>query len=709
MRRHVLARRLILHTALFSAALAIITSAVQLAWEYRRDVHAIERMFASVERGHLPSVVESAWLIDREQLQILVGGIRQLPDLDYAEVRIGEERIAASGQIVGSGIERRWPLVRRYRDREVGIGELAVRASLTGPRAASIERVAVVTLLNAAGIAIIAVFLFLLMRTTVTRHLEEIADYVGGADPRHLEPSLALQRAAPPEADELDGLVDALNRLASDVRGAHDQLRLSATVFEQAVEGIVICDAQARIVAVNRRFCETTGYAEAEALGQTPRLLQSGRQDAAFYAAMWRQLSEQGSWSGELWNRRKDGSEYPEYLSISAVRNGDGALTNYIGMYYDLSERYAAQRALQESEGNLRLVMDHVPAMITYYDGDLRYRFANRRFQEVFGMSDQALYGLSLREFLGNEEFGHVERHFLAALAGRPAMFEEARRIASGEMRHFRVYIVPRTEAQERVRGCYALSIDVTSETQSREEMERLVAERTASLAAANRELEAFSYTVSHDLRSPLRHIAGFLGMLGEVRAVAADARAAELIARAGTAARRLGEMIDQLLTFARLGRQPLHPVRVDLRTMVEALREQASSALGARRVEWRIGALPVVRADPTLLRFALQNLIDNAVKYSRGRDPARIEVSAEATAGRVTLCVRDNGAGFDMQYAGKLFGVFERLHSSADFPGTGIGLAHVKRIAERHGGTVRAEAEPGRGAAFYLTLPGPA
>lgn len=704
--RHRLAQRLILYTVVFSAALALALSTVQVIWEYRRDLSEIERRFASVEQSYLPSVAESAWLLDREQLRILVEGIQRLPDFGYAAVTVGSEAVAASGERTGAGLERRWPLLRRYRDRDVPVGELTVQAKLVGPRATDIDRIAIVVLLNLLGIASVAAFLFLLVRSLITRHLERIAEYVATSDPERLAPSLALERPANPAPDELDRLVGALNTTAAQVRASQDQKRLAATVFAHAAEGIVIADAQSRIVAVNRHFTETTGYTPEEAIGQTPRLLTSGRHGKAFYEEMWRQIRDHGVWSGELWNRRKDGSLYPEWLSISEVRDTAGAVTHYIGMYYDLSERFAAEQALRESEAQLRLVTEHVPAIISYLDHDLRYRFINKRFKEVFGHAPSDIRGYHLSEVVGEADYGLIEGHFHQALEGRPVTYQRAQRTASGELRHFCVYLVPHVAAEGQVLGCYAMTIDVSAEVQYRDELERKIAERTASLETANRELEAFSYTVSHDLRAPLRHIAGFLGMLGELASVRENAEAERLAARAETAAKRLGRMVDELLRFAQLGRQHLRPETVDLQALVAALRDELCAGSGNRRVEWNIGTLPAVRADTTLVRLALQNLLDNALKYTRLRDPAKIEVSAVTEADAVTLCVRDNGAGFDMKYAGKLFGTFVRMHGETEFPGTGIGLAHVKRIIERHGGSVRAEAAPDHGAAFFVTLP---
>ena len=370
------------------------------------------------------------------------------------------------------------------------------------------------------------------------------------------------------------------------------------------------------------------------------------------------------------------------------------------------TNRTQAEEALRMSEAQLRLITDQVPAIIAYLDRDLRYRFVNRRWLEAFGPTTGNVVGRHLREIHSEEDCRLIEGHFREALAGQTVSYQRTQTWAGGEVRHYRVHLVPHADDDGQVLGCYGMALDISAEVEQRDKLEREVTERTASLAAANRELESFSYTVSHDLRAPLRHVASFVGMLGKLPAVRADAEAVQLVARAEGAAARLWRMTEELLRFAQLGRQHLRPETIDLQPFVAALREELSTELGARRVEWTVGELPAVRADRMLLRLALQNLLDNALKYTGGRDPAQIEVSATQDADTVTLCVRDNGAGFDMQYAGKLFGTFARMHNEAQFPGTGVGLAHVKRIVERHGGTVWAEAAPDRGAAFFVRLP---
>jgi light-regulated signal transduction histidine kinase (bacteriophytochrome) len=267
-----------------------------------------------------------------------------------------------------------------------------------------------------------------------------------------------------------------------------------------------------------------------------------------------------------------------------------------------------------------------------------------------------------------------------------------------------------RTDALEAANA--ELEREVAERARAEEEVLRLnvgledrVRERTAQLEAANRELEAFTLSVSHDLRAPLRHIDGYAHMLKE-DAANLDDEMRRYLDNIGESARRMGALIDDLLAFSRLGRNPISRVAVDMNAVAaRALREAEGGAPASARVS--LGELPPAFADPLLLHQVWVNLLSNALKYSATRgDEARVDVSGE-TDGRVSrYTVRDNGVGFDMKYADKLFGVFQRLHSQDEFEGTGVGLAIVQRIVHRHGGRVWAHAEPGRGAAFTVELP---
>lgn len=225
-------------------------------------------------------------------------------------------------------------------------------------------------------------------------------------------------------------------------------------------------------------------------------------------------------------------------------------------------------------------------------------------------------------------------------------------------------------------------------------------------LEMANKELEAFSYSVSHDLRAPLRQINGFSAMLEKKLGERLEGTELRYLTNITQAGRQMGQLIDDLLEFSRMGRAEIRQTFVDLNQMVQTIIAELEPEMKDRRVEWEIATLPSVQADPALLKQVYVNLLSNAVKYTRHKDPARITVGWEDRSDERVFFVRDNGAGFDMQYAAKLFGVFQRLHRAEEFEGTGIGLANVRRIVSRHGGRTWAEAVLGEGATLYFSLP---
>jgi signal transduction histidine kinase len=237
-------------------------------------------------------------------------------------------------------------------------------------------------------------------------------------------------------------------------------------------------------------------------------------------------------------------------------------------------------------------------------------------------------------------------------------------------------------------------------------ELEHRVAERTAQLVAANTELEAFSYSVSHDLRAPLRHIEGYVGMLRRATEGILPENASRYLNTISSASVEMGQLIDDLLAFSRMSAEEMHEAPVELGTVIEEVLRGLHLATRDRRIEWKIESLPRVIGDFAMLRQVFANLIDNAIKYTKGRELAEIEIGvAGVEDGRRIFFVRDNGAGFDMRYAHKLFGVFHRLHNAEEFEGTGIGLATTRRIVERHGGRTWAEGIVDQGATFYFTL----
>jgi light-regulated signal transduction histidine kinase (bacteriophytochrome) len=232
------------------------------------------------------------------------------------------------------------------------------------------------------------------------------------------------------------------------------------------------------------------------------------------------------------------------------------------------------------------------------------------------------------------------------------------------------------------------------------------VAERTSELQALNSELEAFSYSVSHDLRAPVRHMQGFAKLLLKNPKIQEDPAMQRQLDTIVGSAKQMGMLIDDLLGFSRMGRQSLTMGKVDSTKTVNAVIAEITASEPEREIDWVIDSLPEVRGDAALLRQVWTNLISNAVKYSRERKPAIISIFARDEATETIFAVRDNGAGFDMAYADKLFGVFQRLHNADEFEGTGIGLATVRRIVSRHEGRTWAESKVGEGATFYFSIP---
>jgi two-component system sensor histidine kinase/response regulator len=235
--------------------------------------------------------------------------------------------------------------------------------------------------------------------------------------------------------------------------------------------------------------------------------------------------------------------------------------------------------------------------------------------------------------------------------------------------------------------------------------LERNVRERTSELEAANKELDAFAYSVSHDLRAPLRAVNGFASILLREHGAEMSAQVRELVDDISAAGRRMEQLIEDLLRFSRLGRQPVSRMPVQLSTLIEDVLRELEPQHHDRRIDLRVGDLPEVVGDPSLLRQVFANLLSNAFKFTRGRDAATIEVGCKEVDGDRVFFVRDNGVGFDMRYASKLFGVFQRFHTQEQFPGTGVGLSLVQRIIQRHGGRIWAEAEVDKGAIFRFTL----
>lgn len=376
---------------------------------------------------------------------------------------------------------------------------------------------------------------------------------------------------------------------------------------------------------------------------------------------------------------------------------------------WDLHERRAIEAALRASEAQLRAMVENVPDYVAVIDRDGVIRFLNHATP---GTRAAAAIGRRFESFAPPENRRLLREAFARCLAGGGVQtLEVHRRAPRGAPVWYAARMVPMLQDGAAI-SVLLIATDVTAQ-RDREatllrfnaELEERVADRTAELQASLRELEAFSYSVSHDLRAPLRAIDGFSKALVEDHAAALGAEGMHYLQRVRLAAQRMGQLIDDLLRLARAMRSELSVGVVPLGSMAREIAADLRREQPEREVEFRIDERATAQGDPVLLRAALTNLLANAWKFTRQRARATIEFASEYRADGRVFVVRDDGVGFDMTYAAKLFRPFERLHAT-DFEGSGIGLAIVQRIVSRHGGWIWAEGAVGRGAAFYFTLP---
>ena len=393
-----------------------------------------------------------------------------------------------------------------------------------------------------------------------------------------------------------------------------------------------------------------------------------------------------------------------QVIALGGVSAGALVAATSFLFYRESHHRQRAETELRRREALYRSIFSQFPnGAVLLFDRDLRYRLAEGRGLAEVGLSKAGLEGRTIWEALPAETCAAIEPAYRDALAGQATSFE----VPFGG-RHYAVHVSPLVAGGEAMG--MVVTLDISERKRAEDEVRRLNAElyqRIVEATSANQELEAFSYSVSHDLRAPIRHINGFVDMLQRRAAGALDETAQRHLQTIARASRHMGQLIDDLLAFSRMGRGELARGRVSLGSLTRDAIENLRPELDGRSVEWKVDDLPDVTGDPAMLRIVLSNLLSNAVKYTRPQPRAVIQVGqAAGPPDEIVLFVKDNGVGFEMKYADKLFGVFQRLHRSDQFEGTGIGLATVRRIVHRHGGRTWADATVDGGATFYVALP---
>jgi PAS domain S-box-containing protein len=467
-------------------------------------------------------------------------------------------------------------------------------------------------------------------------------------------------------------------------------------------------------------------YSREELIGQDHRIINSGHHPTEFIRDLWMTIGKGKVWKGEIKNKAKDGSFYWVDTTIVPFLNEGSKPRKYVAIRSDITDRKTAEEALRKSEVQLQTILENLGegVAVSNLSGQLLHFNRAALDQHGFASLDECRRRLT----------DYAETFELAGMDGKVWPVDQwplARVLRGEKLRNLEVRI-RRFQTDWRRIFSYGGTLvhsadgqplmavvtinDITERKRATEEIRQLnteleqrVVERTAQLEAANQELKAFSYSVSHDLRAPLRHVMGFVELLQKDAGPSLSEKSRRHLTTISQAGKRMGDLIDDLLAFAQVGRSEMQKTELDLDQLVRKTLGDFRAETQARNIVWNIHPLPPVRADRALLRMVLVNLISNAVKFTGARAEARIEIGCAANGNSETVIyIRDNGAGFDPKYTGKLFGVFQRLHSQAEFEGTGIGLANVQRIIHRHGGRTWAEGVVDGGATFYFSIPKP-
>ena len=407
-----------------------------------------------------------------------------------------------------------------------------------------------------------------------------------------------------------------------------------------------------------------------------------------------------------------DGCDYE--IHDFPFTDSDGT-TLILEMGLDVTERKRAERELQKASLYSRSLLEASLDPLVTISREGKITDVNAATEKVTGMGRERLSGSDFCSYFTRpaEARKGYERVFAeGSVCGYPLAVQHA----SGALTHVLYNATVFKNERGEIEEIFAAARDITDRVlaeqevrQLNQELEARVAARTAELLALNKELESFTYAVAHDLRAPLRHIQGFSDLLLHDGASTLSPDAQHWLDCVLNGTGRMGKLLEDLLNLSRLGRQTLNRRMVPLKTLVQEVIDDLAPETANRLIDWKLGDLPIADCDPALMRIVFVNLLSNAVKFTRPRSTATVEIGQEMLNGEPVLFVRDNGAGFDMKYVGKLFGVFQRLHLEKDFEGTGIGLATVQRILLKHGGRIWAEAEVDKGATFYFTFGGAA
>ncbi|MBS1188631.1 MAG: hypothetical protein H6R10_423 [Rhodocyclaceae bacterium] len=541
----------------------------------------------------------------------------------------------------------------------------------------------------------------------------------------------------PLKVDSQEAIAAVVTDLSAVAAAVEARSRL-ALIVESSEDAIISTNLDDVVDSWNAGAEQLFGYTAEEAIGRSiPELVVPSE----YVDEVTRDLEtiRTGGRAGhrETMRLRKDGTPIAVAVTSSPVKDSSGRVIGVSRILRDITERKRAEEEirklnaeleqrvadrtmalkeandkLERSAAFLETLIEAIPEPMFYKNRQEVYLGANQAFFDYLGLAREDIVGKTVHDVypkhladIYNKSDDDLFEH------GGVQTYETRFRYADGTEHDVILHKATYPNPDGSVGGLIGTLLDISDRKQHEREREHLLSElerRAAALDAANKELESFAYSVSHDLRAPLRAIDGFSRMVLEGYGGQLDDEGRRKLQVVRDSAQHMGQLIGDILAFSRMARQEMAQRTVDMEAMAREVAEEVRQSEPERAIEFAFSPLPPARGDPALLRQVWANLLGNAVKFTRQRPVARIEVGGRTEGGEAIYWVKDNGAGFDMQYAGKLFGVFQRLHRQDEFEGTGVGLAIVQRILQRHGGRIWGEGTPGSGAIFHFALPLP-
>ncbi len=596
--QHSLGKRLLILVVLFSSAITLITSAIQLYSNYQEDVNHIKDTLKSIHDVHLESLTSKVWTADIAEIQKQLEGIHRLPNIQYIEISEDGKIIASAGNNASKNIILDTTTLKYpHRDKMINIGTLKIQATLDNAYQHLIDQAISIVVSNAIKTFLVSIFILVLFYQLMTRHLQTIADFTQRLNLNNLDENLILDRppSTPGKEDELDILTQGIRNMQSNLKSSIKQLQEKDAHYKKLVEASTAIPWELEL--------------------KTQCFSYVGPQAKAIFGYPLTQWYEKDFWTSHLHPDDKE----------QAI--------NYRVSHSNSQVDHSVEYRMITADGKTIWIRDDVQVVVE--DGK------------------------------------------------------------AAKLRGYMFNITTRKQAELELLNY-------------QKKLESLVRERTRELETSNEELEAFCYSVSHDLRAPLRTISGFSQILMEDHGSTLNNDAKDSLDRVIKGCQKMGELIDALLSLSRVSRRVLDKNGVNLSKLVEDAIEAEKETDKQRQVEVFIEPDLFVEGDEPLLRIMMTNLINNAWKYTAGKKQASIEFGARVVNNQRQFFIKDNGAGFNPEYISKLFTPFQRLHKNSEFEGTGIGLATVQRVVARHNGMVWAEGQENKGATFYFTLNNP-